>query len=219
MNEFTITNEKINKLRHTIRLLENIEKNDIENFCMKNEVLLDKWKSLVRNIDLFYTDAYTINLEYKKFNIEKEYIELKKCMSDEQFKSLSTFLIIFGDNVNMLNSYFQRFRININKYSPILEIKNLIKDFLIENKMLNEDTNNAFISIDKLYDILIYNIFNKSNINITHLIINKECNYDYFRKSFFPYIQLNFLLEDIDIPNEIRELIDKFNNLRDKLEV
>lgn len=218
MKEYTITTEKMNKLRRTIRLLENIEKNNMKAFCVKDDTLFHRLNNLIQNIDLIYADTYMINFEYKKFNIEKEYIELKKCMSDEQFKSLSTFLITFGDNVNMLNSYFQKFRININKYSPILEIKNLIKDFLIENKMLSEDINNVFISLDKLYDILIYNIFNKSNINITHLIINKECNYDYFRKSFFPYIQLNFLLKDIDIPNEIRELIDKFNNLRDRLE-
>lgn len=71
MKEYTITTEKMNKLRRTIRLLENIEKNNMEAFCVKDDTLFHRLNNLIQNIDLIYADIYMINLNIKNLILKK----------------------------------------------------------------------------------------------------------------------------------------------------
>lgn len=187
----------------------------------KNDDLLKQYNTVSYEISKLNGNMYKLFKDLTYLKLNNQFFELKYVFNEELYKEFIDFMFALYDSETKFihfYSFFNMYHIRINDFSPKEKINNILIDFLIENNIV--DKGFKISNNDLLCDMLISHIDNKYNVDLSTALCNKNCDFDYEIKTFFPYINYSLIVSNVDIkklPKELLNLLTNFNSLRNKM--
>lgn len=187
----------------------------------KNDDLLKQYNTVSYEISKLNGNMYKLFKDLTYLKLNNQFFELKYVFNEELYKEFIDFMFaLYDSETKFIHFYgfFNMYHIRINDFSPKEKINNILIDFLIENDIV--DKGFKISNNDLLCDMLISHIDNKYNVDLSTALCNKNCDFDYEVKTFFPYINYSLIVTNVDIkklPKELLNLLTNFNSLRNKM--